>query len=139
MCPRARFRNLLHLYARYIVPQRPRLIAGLDRLPHSRGHKLGVYPHPTDNVQIRLESCEERGLLLEVAARGGGDALEGVDDGEDVHIKTRRRDPQGIMLGMERREKVSDVLLVDVGGAQVRRAELRRSEWRGGRDTVWAC
>lgn len=54
--PSTRLRNLLHLCVGHIIPERPVLLPSLDSLPHSRRHKLGVYPYSADEIQVGLEA-----------------------------------------------------------------------------------
>jgi hypothetical protein len=124
MRPATRFSNLFHLHIRHIIPERPRPLPILNRIPHSRRHKLDVYLDAAYDFQIRIETCEEGCLALEVLAGRHSDAVENVGYSERIEFEAATCNSGCLVLPVERGSRMDDVLEVSTCSAEVGCGEL---------------
>lgn len=119
-------RHKFHPIPGHIRPQCPRSLAPLDRFPHHRGHKLDVYLDVVDDIQVGVDSGEQRRLAREVPRGRDGNPVKHVRNIEGVEIEAAARDTYRLVLTMERCERVGDVVKVYVRTAEVLGCEMGR-------------
>jgi hypothetical protein len=120
MRPRTRVSDLFHPHIRHIITQRPRPLSILNRSSHSRRHKFDMYLHAGYDFQIRIQTCKERGLALEVLAGCHSDAIENVGYGENIQFEAAGCDLGCLMLAVKSGYGMDDVFEVRMCCAEVR-------------------
>lgn len=122
--------DLPHLHPAHVVPQRPAPIAYLHRLAYCGAHELFVDRHAPDDLEVRVEPCEQPALALDLPLHNVRDTLEYIRDGELVQVEGARCDAQRGVLVVQGAECVFDVLVVGVRRVQVGGGELRYPKGR---------
>jgi hypothetical protein len=78
-----------------------------------------MYPHPADNIEIRLQAGQQCRLPVQFLTRAHSNTLEGIRDGEDVQIEAAGGDTDCLVLVIQRETDAADVVMVCVGSAEI--------------------